>query len=343
MVSLSCRRRAVVVGGGVPSSHSSSSLLSLAKLACVAVVLSSVLSDSGVIVVDAASASADVMETASSSDCDQGMDLPADFDGSAWPKMYRLNTPNPDDPMAANSYYKQDVLVDPSVLAKAGVTYRFLDPAGYDYPNKTAAIPWFPFSNGTNDEELQELRDEEDYQYADIVAVTSFIPSYWEEHFHEADTMRYILDGSGYFDLRDLNNEWVRMYVTAGDFLEWPAGIQHRFTIDNATDTGTGGYGDGTQPPFIQAMRLYKGSSSPDWESVYEAMPGNNTARDDYVATYLCDINPLDDAEEGGGNDDTMSNIPTPDTEASSSAARLLVSSSLFMVAVGTTMSITLF
>jgi len=270
------------------------------------------------------------------------MDLPADFDGSAWPKMYRLNTPNPDDPMAANSYYKEDVLVDPSVLAKAGVTYKVMYPSGYDYPI-AAEIPWFPLSNETNDEELQELRDEEDYQYADIVAVPSFIPSFWEQHFHEADTIRYILEGSGYFDLRDLNNEWVRMYVTAGDFLEWPAGIQHRFTIDNSTDTGTGGYGDGTQPPFIQAMRLYKGSTSPDWEPVYEAIPGNNTARDDYVSTYLCDINP-DDVEEGdGGEDDTSTNSPTPDTDASSSAAGVFLSSSLFMVAVGTTMSITLF
>jgi len=253
-------------------------------------------------------------------DCVNGIELPDDFDGSDWPKMYRLDSPDPEDPMAENNKYNYDVSVNPSVLARAGVTYKYMDPAGYDYPNRTGVSPWIPSSNETanNDEELQQIREDEDYQYADIVAPSAFIPTYWEEHFHEASTIRYILDGSGYFDLRDVNNEWVRIYVTAGDFLEWPAGIQHRFTVDSE---------DGA-PAFIQAMRLYKGSASPDWLAVYDAIPGNNTARDEYVSTYLCDINPdVDEINDDALEDGTpaaINNIPTPgasdaDTDADSS------------------------
>jgi len=96
-----CSRRAVVV----PSSKSSSSLLSLALF--VAVVLSSFLTENGV--VDAVSA--DEAVASASSDCDPGIELPDDFDGSEWPKMWRLDSPDPENPMAANG----DVSVDPSV------------------------------------------------------------------------------------------------------------------------------------------------------------------------------------------------------------------------------------
>jgi len=256
-----------------------------------------------------------------------------------------------------------------------------MDPSGYDYPNTTCWCPWFPSSNGTNDQALQDLRDEEDFQYADIIAndyfnwIGFFDPDVWEEHFHEASSIRYIIEGSCYLDYRDVNNEWVRLYATAGDVLEYPAGIQHRFTVDNSTD-GKGGGGDG--PPSLKMMRLHKTATDPDdpvWASVYNATPGNNTARDDYVSTYLCDINP-DDADYEGyyrrtdteGTDDTITTIPTPDDNANSAddsstsdtadessttttvsdnvdsgatAAGVLLSS-LFIVVVGT-MSITMF
>jgi len=280
MVSLCCR---------VPSK-----LLSLAIAAFV--ILSSISDD--IVVVSAVEGEA----------CTPGIELPDDFDDSAtdWPQIYRLSSPDPSDPMASNAKYTYDVTVNPSVLAKAGITYKYMDPTEYDYPNGTSAIPWFPSPNGINDMELQDIRDNKDYQYADIIAVPAFFPSFWDEHFHEASTIRYILEGSGYFDLRDLNDEWVRMYATAGDFFEWPAGLNHRFTVDSEGGS------------FIQAMRLYKGSASPDWSAIprIEAIPGNNTARDEYVSTYLCGMNPDDDELS---DDDTINNIATPDEDDSDS------------------------
>jgi len=249
----------------------------------------------------------DVVVAEVSGECALGIQLPDDFDGSNWPPLYRLSSPDPTEPMLLN----EDGVVDPSVLAMAGITYKFIDPTGYDYPNATSEIPWFPPTDGNNDIELLEMRDDQDYQYADIIAVTAFIPRFWDEHYHDASTIRYILDGSGYFDYRDLNDEWVRMYVTAGDFLEWPTGIDHRFSVDS-------------EDSYIQAMRLFKGSGSPVWTSVPRsgpdaAVPGENAARNDYVSTYLCDIDPDivlgDDDATVDSNSTTTTSTAAPDVD----------------------------
>jgi len=170
--------------------------------------------------------------------------------------------------------------VDPAILSAAGVTYLYLDPTEYDYPNRTKEIPWSPPVDGNNDMTLQQLRDEYDYQYADIVVVEAFSPKFYGEHIHDGgDEVRYILDGSGYFDIRDVNNEWVRMHAKTGDFVTFPSGIEHRFSVDNSS--------------YVQAMRLFPGSGEPDWSSVPSSeVKGNNTARNEYVDKYMCGIDP---------------------------------------------------
>ena len=115
--------------------------------------------------------------------------IPANFNGDEWPKLYRL-TLDPDAPTAPNF----SNTVDPKVLAAAGVSYRYIDPTGYDYPVAFKAVPWTPPENGNNDPIVQKLRDEEDYQYADIIVVETFIPKFWDEHLHESTTIRYMLE-----------------------------------------------------------------------------------------------------------------------------------------------------
>uniref|UniRef100_A0A0E9X3W1 Acireductone dioxygenase n=1 Tax=Anguilla anguilla TaxID=7936 RepID=A0A0E9X3W1_ANGAN len=124
------------------------------------------------------------------------------------------------------------------------------------------------------DPELQKIREERHYSYMDIITVhKDTLPNYeeklkmfFEEHLHLDDEVRYILDGRAYFDVRDKDNKWIRISMNKGDLITLPAGIYHRFTMDE-TD-------------YTKAMRLFVGE--PVWKA-YNRPADHFEVRQKYV------------------------------------------------------------
>ncbi|EOO02791.1 putative -dihydroxy-3-keto-5-methylthiopentene dioxygenase protein [Phaeoacremonium minimum UCRPA7] len=150
-----------------------------------------------------------------------------------------------------------DVVVDD--LKKLGVLYyRIGDIAGVD-----------------------QLASERGYKNRDEITVSpekmgdiyeDKVKSFFTEHLHEDEEIRYVRDGHGYFDVRNKGDQWIRIQLEKDDLLILPAGIYHRFTTDDSN--------------YIQAMRLFK--DEPKWTPLNRSGElDTNPHRKEYVQSYL--------------------------------------------------------
>ena len=108
-------------------------------------------------------------------------------------------------------------------------------------------------------QELEPIRITRGYIGMDEVRLDSRTPNldillkeYFQEHCHEAEEIRFVTHGTGVFDVRNLHNQWIRIYVAPGDLLVIPAQRFHRFTLD--------------ANQFIVMKRLYK--SMDGWDPI---------------------------------------------------------------------------
>ncbi|XP_057489087.1 acireductone dioxygenase 1 [Actinidia eriantha] len=146
-------------------------------------------------------------------------------------------------------------------LADLGVLYWQLNPKDYE-----------------NDKELQKIREARGYSYSDMLdlcpeKVENYeekLRNFYTEHIHGDEEIRYCLEGSGYFDIRDNDDSWIRIWIKAGDLIVLPAGIYHRFTLDTTN--------------YIKLMRLFVGE--PVW-TAYNRPQEDHPARKEYINSLL--------------------------------------------------------
>ncbi|KAJ7556416.1 hypothetical protein O6H91_05G082200 [Diphasiastrum complanatum] len=87
---------------------------------------------------------------------------------------------------------------------------------------------------------LETIKMDRGYKYSEVVTVChkemedfeEKVKGFFQEHMHSQEEIRLILDGNGYWDIRDYDGKWIRFRVTKGDMIVLPPGMFHKFTLD---------------------------------------------------------------------------------------------------------------
>ncbi len=145
------------------------------------------------------------------------------------------------------SYRTTNVVLDADVLEREGIWFQHLglDPAVFQ-----------PV--------LDELKDRRGYITQDEVRLSPQTPNlevvlkkFDDEHIHDDDEVRFVLDGAGVFDIRGSDERWLRVVIEPGDLLVVPAGRNHRFEL--------------TSSSTIHCVRLFKDPAG--WVPHYRDTP----------------------------------------------------------------------
>ncbi|SAL98998.1 hypothetical protein [Absidia glauca] len=144
---------------------------------------------------------------------------------------------------------------------------------------KAIGVLYWKFDGPDALQQINDLAVERKYKNRDEITVSpdslgavyeEKVKSFFTEHLHEDEEIRYIQDGTGYFDVRDKNDTWIRIAMGKGDMIILPAGMYHRFTTDSKN--------------YLKAMRLFK--EDPLWTPINRPLADDNTHRSSYLSTF---------------------------------------------------------
>jgi 1,2-dihydroxy-3-keto-5-methylthiopentene dioxygenase len=110
--------------------------------------------------------------------------------------------------------------------------------------------------------QLDRLKSEHGYSAQDIVELTAQTPNltailskFDKEHLHTDDEVRFVLAGSGIFDIRSHDDRWMRVEVFTSDYISVPARRHHRFLVN--------------EDKTIRCVRLFKDAVG--WAPIYRS------------------------------------------------------------------------
>ncbi|KAG1868375.1 Acireductone dioxygenase ARD family [Suillus subalutaceus] len=126
------------------------------------------------------------------------------------------------------------------------------NPVSDEILKSIGALYWHIPTN--QQEQIDTIAEERSYKHRDIITVTKqdlgdeyepLLEKFFQEHMHQEEETRYVIDGSGFFDLREHSSgSWIRCQIVEGDLFAIPPGIYHRFTLDENN--------------MIKSLRFYK-------------------------------------------------------------------------------------
>lgn len=94
---------------------------------------------------------------------------------------------------------------------------------------------------GAHDARIEALMRDGGYVKRDEVALAPATPNlgaieakFADEHRHDEDEVRFVLEGEGIFDIRSTDDRWMRVVVRPGDLIVVPRGRWHRFFLGDA-------------------------------------------------------------------------------------------------------------
>ena len=85
---------------------------------------------------------------------------------------------------------------------------------------------------------LDALKHANGYVHQDEVALSPETPNleavcakFLDEHLHDEDEVRFVLDGAGVFEIRSRDDRWMKITVEKGDLIVVPKERYHRFYL----------------------------------------------------------------------------------------------------------------
>jgi 1,2-dihydroxy-3-keto-5-methylthiopentene dioxygenase len=108
------------------------------------------------------------------------------------------------------------------------VDQRELHDSGREVPQEYLSklgVLYYRFSDVAD---VDKLAAERSYKNRDVITVSpekmgdvyeEKVKMFFDEHLHEDEEIRYIRDGTGFFDVRSEGDEWVRIHLEKDDLI----------------------------------------------------------------------------------------------------------------------------